>query len=182
MLDNCEHVIESAGRLADAILRTCPGVRVMRRVAGPRARRRAHLPSALARCRDRLRDLTAITGSDAVRLFEDRARAARSGFAVDATNATPCGEICRRLDGIPLRRARGRANRRHEPGRDRVVARRAVPPAHRRPAGFARTPPDVARDRRMVVLAPRAGRANRVRPAGGVLRLRRGGRPGRDLG
>jgi tetratricopeptide (TPR) repeat protein len=37
-----------------------------------------------------------------VRLFADRAAAARPSFVVDATNVTAVGEICRRLDGIPL--------------------------------------------------------------------------------
>src|SRR5207253_5491944 len=37
-----------------------------------------------------------------VRLFVERARAARPGFALDATTAAGVAEICRRLDGIPL--------------------------------------------------------------------------------
>jgi tetratricopeptide (TPR) repeat protein len=40
--------------------------------------------------------------SDAVRLFEDRARGARPGFVVDDANIDAVAETCRRLDGIPL--------------------------------------------------------------------------------
>ena len=36
------------------------------------------------------------------RLFLERAVSARPGFVIDATNAAAVGEICRRLDGIPL--------------------------------------------------------------------------------
>jgi non-specific serine/threonine protein kinase len=39
---------------------------------------------------------------DAVRLFVDRAAAARISFTFDDASATAIGEICRRLDGIPL--------------------------------------------------------------------------------
>jgi predicted ATPase len=37
-----------------------------------------------------------------VRLFGERASAARSGFVLDGTNVGAVSEICRRLDGIPL--------------------------------------------------------------------------------
>ena len=43
-----------------------------------------------------------IAASEAVRLFVDRAAAARPGFAVDATNAEALAQIVERLDGIPL--------------------------------------------------------------------------------
>ena len=39
---------------------------------------------------------------DAIELFADRARLARTGFAVNDDNAGAVAEICRRLDGMPL--------------------------------------------------------------------------------
>ena len=39
---------------------------------------------------------------DAVRLFVERAQAAKAGFALDVTSAPAVAEICRRLDGLPL--------------------------------------------------------------------------------
>jgi non-specific serine/threonine protein kinase len=44
----------------------------------------------------------ALLDSEAVRLFVDRARLIAPRFELDRTNAAAIGEICRRLDGIPL--------------------------------------------------------------------------------
>jgi predicted ATPase len=103
VLDNCEHLIDDAGRLAEAILRECPGVRILATsreglaVAGERVWPLRSLPvPGSATSPD------ATLESAAVQLFVDRARAARPGFALDATNAGAVAEVCRRLDGIPL--------------------------------------------------------------------------------
>jgi predicted ATPase len=47
-------------------------------------------------------DAEAALGSEAVRLFVDRARAVRSGFELTPSGARAIAEICRRLDGLPL--------------------------------------------------------------------------------
>ena len=47
-------------------------------------------------------DPESLAGTDAVRLFADRARLVRPGFAIDAGNVAAVAEICRRLDGLPL--------------------------------------------------------------------------------
>ncbi|MDQ1456595.1 MAG: hypothetical protein QOH28_2215 [Actinomycetota bacterium] len=103
LLDNCEHVLDAAGDLADAILRTCSTVRVLATSREPLAidgERIFPLRSlGLGRTSD---DPQSLMASDAVRLFEDRARAARPGFEVDDANIDPVAETCRRLDGIPL--------------------------------------------------------------------------------
>jgi predicted ATPase len=43
-----------------------------------------------------------LAGRDAVRLFVERAAAARPDFALDVERADAVAEICRRLDGMPL--------------------------------------------------------------------------------
>jgi hypothetical protein len=50
----------------------------------------------------RLPDLDALTQFEAIALFIERARAAKSGFTVTNENVRPIAEICVRLDGLPL--------------------------------------------------------------------------------
>jgi predicted ATPase len=47
-------------------------------------------------------DVATLAASEAVRLFVDRARAVRPGFALTARNASAVAGLCLRLDGIPL--------------------------------------------------------------------------------
>ncbi|MGW0781511.1 BTAD domain-containing putative transcriptional regulator [Streptomyces sp. NPDC002913] len=93
LLDNCEHVIAAAARLADHLLARCPGLTVLATSREPLG-----VPGELLRPVDPLPDPMAL------RLFADRGAAARPGFRVDADEETAaaCAEICRRLDGLPL--------------------------------------------------------------------------------
>jgi predicted ATPase/class 3 adenylate cyclase len=103
VLDNCEHLLDASGRLAESIVHGCPDVRTI-----------ATSREGLAVDGERMRPLRSLSlpdpsgppdvvvASDSVALFVDRARAARPEFALDETSAVPIAEICRRLDGIPL--------------------------------------------------------------------------------
>jgi predicted ATPase len=51
---------------------------------------------------ERLPGLEALSHYEAVRLFIERARAAKADFAVTNENATAVAEICARLDGLPF--------------------------------------------------------------------------------
>src|SRR5439155_206161 len=48
------------------------------------------------------RDPERLGAYDSVRLFGERARAARPGFRLDAASAPVVARVCRRLDGLPL--------------------------------------------------------------------------------
>ena len=103
VLDNCEHLTAAAAVLAVGILRSSRGVRILVTSQQPLGvggeqvfgLRPLSLPPPGT-------GLTAAAASDAVRLFVQRAGAARSDFALTVANVAAVGEICRRLDGIPL--------------------------------------------------------------------------------
>ncbi|GAA1683117.1 BTAD domain-containing putative transcriptional regulator [Fodinicola feengrottensis] len=91
VLDNCEHVIDEAAELVDAVLRAAPGVRVLATSREPLA-----LPGEV------VWNVPPLENASAVRLFAARAAAASRDFALDEENAGPVAVLCRRLDGIPL--------------------------------------------------------------------------------
>jgi predicted ATPase/class 3 adenylate cyclase len=98
VLDNCEHVLDTAAELAEQLVARCPEVSVLAT---------AREPFGLAiEQRFPLAPLSVPNGgepgdAEAVALFVDRARAVAPGFDLPA-DATPVIEICRRLDGLPL--------------------------------------------------------------------------------
>jgi len=103
LLDNCEHVIGECAKVADAMLRGCPNVRLLatsREPLGIDGERVYRVPS-LGVPADGA-DAGAIRASEAVRLLEDRAAAQGMPLAWNEDNVAVAGRICRRLDGIPL--------------------------------------------------------------------------------
>ena len=105
VFDNCEHLIETCARLADTLLRACPDLRILATsregldVPGEQAWPVPSLPVPLGNAG---RDAQNALGYAAVRLFAERAGAARPGFVLSDANAAVVARICRRLDGIPL--------------------------------------------------------------------------------
>lgn len=87
VLDNCEHVIEDAARIAGLLLGSCPGVRIL-----------ATSREALGITGEVLVAVASLPPEPAERLFLDRARAVRPGF----TGHPRLPDICRALDGLPL--------------------------------------------------------------------------------
>ncbi|MEV0524879.1 BTAD domain-containing putative transcriptional regulator [Streptomyces sp. NPDC050439] len=90
ILDNCEHVIDAAARLADRLLAHCPGLTVLATSREPLG-----VPGEL------LRPVEPLPEPIALRLLADRGAAARPGFRVEDDRAA-AAEICHRLDGLPL--------------------------------------------------------------------------------
>jgi predicted ATPase/DNA-binding SARP family transcriptional activator len=105
VLDNCEHVVESAAGLAGHLLRSCPGLRIMTTSREPLgvtgettwAVGGLTLPEARP-----ARSAADLAGSEAVQLFADRARLVRPDFEVTDRDAETVARLCRRLDGMPL--------------------------------------------------------------------------------
>ncbi|HEV2644572.1 MAG TPA: protein kinase, partial [Candidatus Elarobacter sp.] len=100
VLDNFEHVLD-AGAFVARLLGACPGVTVMATSRAPLAvQGEQEFPVPPLTTPSRADENAA--DSEAVRLFVQRARAVRPGFALDEAALDAVGEICRRLDGLPL--------------------------------------------------------------------------------
>ncbi|MFD9521739.1 ATP-binding protein [Streptomyces sp. NPDC059979] len=103
VLDNCEHLIGAAAELADRLLGECPGLGILATSREPLGLTGEALwpvrPLALP---PRDADAEQAMSYAAVRLLNDRAAAARSGFAVTEETAPAVTRICRALDGMPL--------------------------------------------------------------------------------
>ena len=105
VLDNCEHLLAACARLADALLRACPAVRVLatsREALGIAGEVPYRVPSLALPDPDRPPPAAALLHAPAVRLFVARARAAAPGFRLTDRNAAAVAQVCVRLDGIPL--------------------------------------------------------------------------------
>ena len=103
VLDNCEQLLDDAGDFAAAVVQGCPKVSVLAtsREALDVPGERVMLFCSLATPQR--------VGSDAelmeiasVQLFRDRARAVAADLAWDERQWNAVGEICQRVDGIPL--------------------------------------------------------------------------------
>ncbi len=92
VLDNCEHLLDVSAELVVAVLSGAARLTLLatsREAIGVAGEVSWRVPSlSLA--------------DEAIELFADRARRARPGFAVSDDNAATVGEICARLDGVPL--------------------------------------------------------------------------------
>ncbi|MGW9209750.1 BTAD domain-containing putative transcriptional regulator [Embleya sp. NPDC055664] len=103
ILDNCEHVIESAAVFAHRMLGECRRLRILATSREPLGITGEALwpvePLALPEADAGPAD---IESSPAVQLLRDRARAVRRNLAVDAPTLATMARVCRALDGMPL--------------------------------------------------------------------------------
>jgi predicted ATPase/DNA-binding winged helix-turn-helix (wHTH) protein len=104
VLDNSEHVIETAARMAEALLHLCPRTTVLAtsrevlRVEGEQVYR---VPPLEVPPKDGS-EANAVLEHSAVQLFVARTRSLRSDFRPEDEDLPAMAAICRRLDGIPL--------------------------------------------------------------------------------
>lgn len=92
VLDHCEHLLDACAAIIDSLLRSCPRLTILTtstEAIGLAGELTWRVPPL---------SLT----NDAIELFVDRARRVRSDFAINADTVVTVGEICRRLDGVPL--------------------------------------------------------------------------------
>ncbi|MFI0786778.1 BTAD domain-containing putative transcriptional regulator [Streptomyces lydicus] len=103
ILDNCEHVIESAAVFAHRVLGECRRLRILATSREPLGITGEALwpvePLALP---EGDADPGEIASSPAVQLLRDRAGAVRRDLTIDAPTLATMVRICRALDGMPL--------------------------------------------------------------------------------
>ncbi len=102
ILDSCEHLVDACAPLVETLLKGCPRLRILatsREGLGVPGEQTWLVPP-LSMPASSTADT--VLQSEAGRLFLERARAVAPAFALDDSNAQAVGQICRRLDGIPL--------------------------------------------------------------------------------
>jgi predicted ATPase/DNA-binding CsgD family transcriptional regulator len=105
LLDNCEHVASACAALASGLLHGCPGLRIVATSRVPLSvpgETLWRVPSLALPDPGGGSSVEEVGRSEAVRLFLDRARASEPAFALARHNAEAVGQVCRRLDGMPL--------------------------------------------------------------------------------
>jgi predicted ATPase/DNA-binding SARP family transcriptional activator/DNA-binding CsgD family transcriptional regulator len=106
VLDNCEHLVEAAAQLVDALLDSCPRLRVLATSREPLGVSGEVLwqvaPLSLPATTDGGAGVESLMRYEAVRLFVDRARLRLPDFELTQENAGAVARVCRKLDGIPL--------------------------------------------------------------------------------
>jgi predicted ATPase/DNA-binding SARP family transcriptional activator/DNA-binding CsgD family transcriptional regulator len=103
VLDNCEHVVEEAASLAEVLLKSCPDLKVLATSREPLGVPGETVwtvpPLSVPHGRATPESLI---GTEAGRLFVDRARSRLPDFELTQDNAGAVARVCATLDGIPL--------------------------------------------------------------------------------
>jgi predicted ATPase/DNA-binding winged helix-turn-helix (wHTH) protein len=105
LIDNCEHVIDEAAAVAQALLRGLPRLHLMttsREALGIEGEVLYRVPSLTMPGPHDSPAPPDLIASEAGQLFVERAKAVQSAFDLTEGNAAAVARICRRLDGIPL--------------------------------------------------------------------------------
>src|SRR4051794_6628606 len=102
VVDNCEHLLGACRCLVTAVVSGCERVRVL-----CTSRERLDVPGEAVIALSaldvpRAGDGGGLAEAEALRLLVDRALAVAPDFALTDANRESTGEICRRLDGMPL--------------------------------------------------------------------------------
>lgn len=100
LIDNCEHLLDSAAAAIKLLLDACPKLRVIatsRESLGIPGEKAVRVPSLRV-----AGDSEDLEDSEAIQLFLDRARMVRPEFEPTDDERRDIAAICRRIDGIPL--------------------------------------------------------------------------------
>ena len=105
VLDNCEHLLKATARLVDVLLDSCPRLRILptsRAALEVEGEVRWSVPPLSKPERQSTSSSEELEGYESVRLLIERARGRDPYFSLNPQNARAVGEICKRLERIPL--------------------------------------------------------------------------------
>jgi non-specific serine/threonine protein kinase len=91
VLDNCEHLIPAIVKLADELLKSCEHIRLI-----------ATSREALRVSGEAIMRVGSLAEADAFTLFVERSTAVESSFRMTDETAVVIGQICRRVEDLPL--------------------------------------------------------------------------------
>ena len=102
VLDNCEHLVHPVAELTAALLAQAPRLQVLATSQEPLRLPAEQVYRVSTLALPAGETLAEARAASAVRLFEDRARAADQRFVLDEGNVATVVAICRQLDGMAL--------------------------------------------------------------------------------
>jgi predicted ATPase/DNA-binding XRE family transcriptional regulator len=105
VLDNCEHLVQAAAEVAQAVVEACPEVRILatsREPLGVAGEVTWRVPALSLPPSAGQAPIDELSRYEAVQLFVQRACQSRPDFELTPHNASGVAQVCRRLDGIPL--------------------------------------------------------------------------------
>ncbi|MGB3016669.1 MAG: tetratricopeptide repeat protein [Ignavibacteria bacterium] len=105
ILDNCEHLAEDCASISEKILTHTSSVKILatsRKVLNVAGEKNFRIPSLQLPLMKTKLQAVDVNEIESVRLFCERAKAVKEGFAITDENAMYISELCIRLDGIPL--------------------------------------------------------------------------------
>lgn len=105
VIDNCEHLIRACAQYAEHLLAACPKLKILAtsiEALGLFNENTWQVPSLPLPGMQGLLSLKELREFASIKLFDERASNAKSGFVLDERNASSVAQICLRLDGIPL--------------------------------------------------------------------------------
>jgi non-specific serine/threonine protein kinase len=105
VIDNCEQLIGATAELAETLLRSCPGLRILatsRQPLGITGESTLAVPPLAVPDPDRVCSPAGLAQYEAANLLVERAAAVLPGFTVDEENCATIARLCQSLDGIPL--------------------------------------------------------------------------------
>ena len=105
ILDNCEHLVEACAELSGMLLQACTSLAILaasRQALGVEGEAVFSVPGLSLPESPAELDRMDVRHFAAVSLFIDRAQAVAPDFSQNHPNLAIVGEICRRLDGMPL--------------------------------------------------------------------------------